>query len=49
MSPIPMAARDQSVGKPPPILSLPPMDVPRELAREIVVDWQLPTDMERKG
>ena len=49
MTPIPMATRDQSVGKPLPVSPFPPMDVLRELAKEIVVDWQLPSDMERKG
>jgi hypothetical protein len=49
MSPIPMATREPSGSRPAPIIPLPSMDVVREMAKEIVVDWQLPSDMEHKG
>ena len=48
MSPVPMATREPSGGRSASILPFPPMEVLRELAKEIVVDWQLPPDMERK-
>ena len=48
MSPIQTAAREPTGG----VRPYPPADVlfapPEDLAREIVVDWQLPSDMEKR-
>lgn len=49
MSPVPTATREQGDRRPGPVLPYPSIDVLRQLAKEIVVDWQLPADMERKG
>ncbi len=49
MSPVSTAIREQSASRtvaPPP---LPAADLLLILAKEMVVDWQIPTDMERKG
>ena len=49
MSPIPTATREQGGVGTGPVVPYPSMELLRELAKEIVVDWQLPADMERKS
>jgi hypothetical protein len=49
MSPVPVATQEQSGERAAQIQPFPHIDVLREMAKEIVVDWQLPVDMERKG
>jgi hypothetical protein len=48
MSPVPTATRDQNRDRPVP-LPYPTADLLGRLAKEIVVDWQLPSDLERTG
>ena len=50
MSPASTAIRDQS-GAPvlPRPMPYPSADLLRQLSKEIVVDWQMPTDLERKN
>ncbi len=48
MSPAPTATRDQYGDRPAP-LPTPTADLLLRLAKEIVVDWQMPSDLERKG
>lgn len=49
MSPATLATRDQGGGTGPVLLPLPTADLFLRLAKEIVVDWQLPIDGEHKG
>jgi hypothetical protein len=50
MAPVPTVVRDgRRVGVlAPPVPYRPPLDLLVALSREIVVDWQLPTDVDRK-
>lgn len=50
MSPVSTARRDQNGvhGVPPP-LPYPTADLLLQLSKEIVVDWQMPSDLERKN
>ena len=49
MSPVPSATRDQLVERTMPLpLPYPTADLLLKLSKEIVVDWQMPTDLERK-
>ncbi len=48
MSPAPTLTRDRHDARPVP-LPYPTADLLLRLTREIVVDWQLPSDQERKG
>jgi hypothetical protein len=50
MSPVSTAKRDQS-GAPltPPPSPYPTADLLLQLSKEIVVDWQMPSDLERKN
>lgn len=48
MSPVPTATRVQNEIRPVP-LPYPTADLLVRLAKEIVVDWQLPSDLERKA
>ena len=50
MSPVSTAIRDQR-GAPvmPRPLPYPTADLLRQLSKEIVVDWQMPSDVERKN
>ena len=49
MSPVPSATRDQFVERTMPRpLPYPTADLLRQLSKEIVVDWQMPGDLERK-
>ena len=49
MSPVPTAVQRPSSERPAPVQPFPGPDHFLSVAKEIVVDWQLPTDMERKG
>ena len=50
MSPVSTARRDQSgVQVMPPPLPYPTADLLLQLSKEIVVDWQMPSDLERKN
>ena len=49
MSPVPSATREQPDGRSVPILPYPTLDMILGAAKEIVVDWQLPPDMERRS
>jgi hypothetical protein len=48
MSPAPTVTRNDHGVRPAP-LPIPTADLLLRLAKEIVVDWQLPSDLERKG
>ena len=50
MAPVPAVVRQRtSIGVlTPPVPYRPPLDLLVALSREIVVDWQLPTDVDRK-
>lgn len=49
MSPAPTATPEkQNARVVPPQLQYPTADLLRRLAKEIVVDWQLPSDLERE-
>jgi hypothetical protein len=48
MSPAPTATRDQYRVRPAP-LPIPTTDLLLRLAKEIVVDWQMPSDLERQS
>lgn len=43
MSPAPTATPAQRADRKLPLLPYPPADLLRDMAKEIVVDWQLPT------
>ena len=49
MSPVPTATPDQSGGRPAPVQPLPMADIYRIMAKEMVVDWQLSSDLERQN
>ena len=49
MSPVPMAIRGENRGRPVPVQPFPSPDSFLSMAKEIVVDWQLPADTERKN
>jgi len=49
MSPVPTAIRKQASQRPLSVQPFPSPDLFLSLAKEMVVDWQLPTDVERKS
>ena len=49
MSPVPTATQARRVAQTVPQVPYPPADLVLRLGKEIVVDWQLPSDMERKN
>ena len=50
MSPVSTAARGQEGGvRPAPAPPYPSIDLLRDVAKEIVVDWQMPPDQDRKS
>ena len=49
MSPSPADTRQQNRGRPAPVLPYPSLERLLGPAKEIVVDWQMPSDAERKG
>ena len=49
MSPSPAETREQSGGRSVQVLPYPSLDRLLRLGKEIVVDWQLPSDSERNG
>lgn len=49
MSPVPSVTREQFGVRTVPVLPYRPLEVVVGPVKEIVVDWQLPTDSERKS
>jgi hypothetical protein len=53
MSPVSLPTREQNGGRPIPVLPFPTLPLPLDMRtgrdREIVVDWQLPSDVERNN
>ncbi len=49
MSPVPTASPAKRADRQLPLLPYPQADLLRDVAKEIVVDWQLPSDGERKN
>ena len=49
MSPVPTAIRKQDSHRSVSVQPFPSPDLFLSLAKEMVVDWQLPTDVERKA
>jgi hypothetical protein len=49
MSPVPTATREQPGERRPLPLPYPTADVLSQLAKEIVVDWQLPADQQHRN
>ncbi len=47
MSPVPTATREQSGVRSAPVLPSTPLELLLGPAREIVVDWQMPSDTDR--
>jgi len=48
MSPVPVVFREQVVGRTEPVPPRPPLELLLGPPKEIVVDWQLPTDFDRR-
>jgi hypothetical protein len=47
MSPVSTAIREKSGARPEPVPPFPVGDLLLSLAKEMVVDWQMPSDLER--
>ena len=49
MSPVPAVTRDRPSDRTVPVTPYPTADVIIGMAKEIVVDWQMPAELERKN